>query len=285
MMRRALVLGSAILLPIAFACSSSSDDGPSTSTDDAGGGLDGTPPATNDDAGLDLVDSSVNGTPVRGFVDDATTSLPIVGATVCIESHAEIPCATTLADGSYTLGIPFLPVAAGGAAVDLAITATADGYFGSTRLATELPPGDADSSIVWPEAHLLRNANDISAFAATAGFTYPTQNGFVALRVIGALASDVITATATISPGGTAVYGDDSGLPDPTLKATGASGMIYFGNVPPGEVTIALTVAGKTCTVSPPDGLIAGDWPSGANAIRAVAVASSETSELTAVCE
>jgi hypothetical protein len=109
-----------------------------------------------------------------------------------------------------------------------------------------------------------------------AGFAFPsTTTGYL---VIGGAIQGV---TATISPAGASgpVYGDDNGIPDPTLTSVAASGLIFFGNVAPGRVSVTAHLTNgvsQACwdttnpswpsTSGPTSVLDEGDWPATGNA-------------------
>lgn len=82
---------------------------------DGGAGADGGDAGPSDagDAGLE------GGAPV-------STTIPVVGARVCVYQNDSIPCATTAADGTFTLsGLPLQ--------TDLVITVVKDGYRSTMR--------------------------------------------------------------------------------------------------------------------------------------------------------
>jgi hypothetical protein len=218
-------------------------------------------------------------TPAAGGVSGTVTdshAVAIEGAVVCVVAHAGIPCGTTNAAGAYSLQLPELPGA------DLAVQVTATGFLTVVSLVEQ--PG---SGTLWPSSlSMLSRSDAVTLLNGDAGFAFPAPGkGFVELRVNGATAGSLTGATATLAGGTAPVYLDASGVPDPALTGTTASGGVLFGGLTPGPFAITVTAAGKTCTAAPAGALIAGDWP-GANGATAggIAIGDAFTDSLSVLC-
>ncbi|HUJ58290.1 MAG TPA: carboxypeptidase-like regulatory domain-containing protein [Kofleriaceae bacterium] len=216
---------------------------------------------------------------LSGTVTDESSN-PIAGAKVCILGHPEVACATTDANGGWTLEVPFLPPPP---PIELAWSYTATGYLGFVGLEDEAVAG---AYIYYSSVPLFDDTMATAMLATQAGFTYPNATaGFVQVRVHGPIGS-----TAALSPasGSGPVYTRTDGTPDPTLTGTQAiDAMVYFGNVAPGTYDVGVTGAQVTCydrgrgETNP----IAGDWaPTGSGAIGVEVAAGEMTQGLNVYC-
>ena len=263
-----------LLVATSLACAAACGASPTPSAPDAPTAADAPRAA---DASLDAAWSSISST-VKGMgVGDG----PIAGATICVLGHAEIPCATSGADGSYTISLPDMT------GEDIAVLASAPGYLSEVTLLHD-PSGS-----IW-ESELLETDAEATTEATQAGFTYPgAGTGFLQLRVDGN-ADGYIGAQVAIAPigGGTAsakgpVYWDENG-PNPSLTATASAalGVVSFGDIAPGRYAITVTAPAKRCTVSGvPGTTIAGDWPpSGGETADVEIAADAYTMGLSVIC-
>ena len=204
----------------------------------------------------------------------------IAGAKVCILDHPAIGCATTNAQGEYTMTFP-----AFASSTRFIMHFTAAGHLGSVRPAEYTSTPELVSTS-WPSGVPLRADDEAKDLATKAGFTYPAPGtGFIDLRLSGGLASEIIdgvTATLTPSSGTGPIYTSASGDPDPSLTRTVASNFIRFGNVAPGPVTITVNPGARTCNTPEK---ISGAWPaSGANTLPLVVAAGSVTEDAYLFC-
>jgi hypothetical protein len=225
------------------------------------------------DAPPDVIGSVLTGT----VLDEGSS--PVAGAQVCIVGHPEVPCATSAADGTYSIHVAFLPADA-----DLAVTTTASGHLGGVALLHETMGG-----LLWEDVPLWTDASATTRLATQGGFTYPTaQDGFVELDVQGATVGSLTGATASLSPasGAGPVYADPTGTLDRARTSTSSSGFAFFGNVAPGMYAITVTAAQKTCSVMNGASVIAGDWPGAGSATTAVqVVAGAMTQRISVICK
>lgn len=204
----------------------------------------------------------------------------IAGAKVCILDHPEIGCATTDAQGEYTMTFP-----AFASSTLFIMHFTAAGHLGSLLPASYTSTPEFVSTS-WRGGVPLWADDEAREMAAKAGFTYPAPNtGFIELRLLGGLGSDIIdgvTATLTPSSGTGPIYASASGDPDPSLTQTVASNFIRFGNVAPGPVTITVNPGARTCSL--PD-KTSGAWPSNVpNTLPLVVAAGSITEDAYLFC-
>jgi hypothetical protein len=191
------------------------------------------------DGGLD------GGPPIGNFVQVSSTVIevkagaPIANARICIVDRPEIPCATSAADGSYTLSIP-----AWTTPVDIAFNVTAARHLGSTGLVHEKP-----GSVVWL-SHPLYDDAGAAELMNHAGFTYPGGGkGYVLLAMFRGSGGAAQGLTATSAPAGLGpVYLDPVGTPNPALTAVTSNGYALFGGLEPGPIEITVS---DTCVPLP----------------------------------
>lgn len=208
------------LLGLATGCGSSSPQNPTDANSDTGS--DASAPVT-----------------ASGTVTAMSTGAPIANAKACILDHPEIPCATTGADGTYTIALPAI-----GAGLDVAGNVTAEGFLGETELFHEDAGG-----VAWFNAHLRDTAAATDLLSTQAGFAYPDSGkGFIILAIFHGGGGAYVGQTVALSPasGQGPVYVDPSGVPDPTLTAVTSDGYVLFGGLTPGRIEI--TTTGGACT-------------------------------------
>jgi hypothetical protein len=195
-------------------------------------------PADSADGGqLDGGPSTLEIVQLPGTVLEIKGGAPIVGAHICIVDRPEIPCATSDADGSYTLSMP-----AWTAPVDIAFFVKADGHLGSTGLVHETP-----GIVTWLSQPLYSDA-PAADLMNQAGFAYPAGGkAFVMLAVVRAIGGAAEGLTASISPAADKgpVYMSPVGTPDPTLTGFSSNGYALFGDLEPGPFEI--TVSDTSC--------------------------------------
>lgn len=173
---------------------------------------------------------------------------PIAGVQLCLKDATTPPCATTDADGKFTM--PGMPANTEGV---LLLTKT--GYVNVAIVGTT----DTTDVVITP---VMPTEAVGQVFATAAGFTWPLAGksiiGFSALEQVssdagadaGMVSAGVSGASMSITPtaGKGPVYLGASGLPDKTATATSSAGAGFFGDLPPGEYTMKITPpSGKTC--------------------------------------
>jgi hypothetical protein len=207
---------------------------------------------------------------------------------VCTHGLPTDTCATSGSDGKYTISIGFpdgLSKVTG--------TATCPGYLGKEHLYIE-DPTPSDSYVVgWTDVAGLMTTQEATGYLAhAAGFTYPTTtSGFLRLSVHPDATGHYLPATATISPPVAAsgpMYSGNLNYPDPTLTDSSASGVILFGNLPPGTYAVTVKSPGRTCTVrpSPTGSTFNNEWPPvGSETFSAAVSASMITDDILVACD
>jgi hypothetical protein len=196
--------------------------------------------------------------------------IPIERARVCILGRPDIPCATTDQAGDYTLALP-----ATDATAVYAVSFAAEGHLARLR-----PAGDT----WWPSGVGLFTDAQAAEEVRLAGFTYPPNGtGFVEVRLLdGGTAKGYSGATVTLSGGAGSgpVYGDPAFKADRSLTTTSSSGMIFFGNVQGGPVTITVKAPDRTCDTFD----VQGTWPASGPNVMQVPVAPDASIEVTFWC-
>lgn len=208
-------------------------------------------------------DAFVTVTTETGTIKDQVTGMPIAGARMCLDGLAGTPCATSQADGTYTLQL-----ALEDGVFRFAQVTTATGYLGRENLMVEdvSPDSIPGRAVWWEDIGGLYSAAEATTYLANqAGFTYPSDTtGFVQLLVLDG--TSPVAATVSISPaaGSGPVYFNGN-MPDPTQTDASRGPNVLLGNLPPGTYAITVQAAGKTCTVFPggdmTHGAINGEWP------------------------
>jgi hypothetical protein len=196
-------------------------------------------------------------------------TVPIEGAVVCLPDHPEIRCARSDAAGAYTIALPRFDSSA-----PFAVTFKAAGHLGRVSPAADW---------WWPSGVGLVDDAGAQQLATQAGFTYPARGtGFIELRLGGRPGERAgVTAKLTPSSGIGPIYADEAGRPDPAATSTSASGVVFFGNVAPGAVTIEVNAAERTCGTFE----VSGIWPStNPNTVVVPVIADGITDEVTIYC-
>jgi hypothetical protein len=221
------------------------------------------------------------------MVQDAKApGAPIEGATICVLHHPEIACATSDANGSYTMELPDL----GGA--NIAVQASAQGYLGEVTLLLGPAHTSLGEETSWVSNLLYSDAEATTLLATQAGFTYPDSGtGFLQIRVNGAT-EGFTGATVSIAPmaGGSLsakgpVYWDTNG-PNLSLTATAMpAGATTFGDIAPGLYKVTVTAPQKTCTVAPGGHPELGNWqPTGSETTDVEVAAGAYTQDINVTC-
>jgi hypothetical protein len=144
---------------------------------------------------------------------------PIPGAKVCVVGEPSIDCANTDMFGKYELrGAPI---------GETAVVFSAESFTSSVATVTL----DADAEL----SQRLATHNDLLLLSAAAGVTLKAGTGLIVPQFYG-----LAGATVSISPskGDGPVYFNAENVPDPSLTSTTKSGLVAFGNLPPGEYTV-----------------------------------------------
>ncbi len=150
-------------------------------------------------------------------------------------------CTPTAIDGTFATELTYPS-----APTNVTQVTTADGYLGSVFLS-----GWTSNEAIYASVTLLTTADATTLLQSQAGFTFPTQTGFVEIFVgTGNDGSAAVGATASIPPasGAGPVYLDATGTPDPTLTSATSSGLVLWGNLEPGDDEVTVTDTGKACT-------------------------------------
>lgn len=221
-----------------FGCASES---PASAPTDSGGA----DTRTTLDTGT--IDTSVGDTTpstiaANGKVTAMKGKAPLAGVEVCVYQHAEVPCATTNAAGTYFLpGIP--------AAVDGSLRFRKTGYLGI------LAPFRARTASL-DDFEEMMSADDAMALATAAGASDPgsATTGTIAMNVftgpVNTSEKRVAGATIELQPavGKGPLYLAADGTVDPAAKATTAAGMAIFVDVPAGTHVVRITHPTLKCT-------------------------------------
>ncbi len=234
---------------------------------------------------------------VEAWSGAAGAYVPVGGAKVCVDGHPEVACATTAADGSYVMDLPFLDgvdVDAGDPGVRTSFTATLSGYYGATKL--ELLDSSLVSQALPP--FFLWTADSAALFASQSGSTADTtKTAFVSAGLDGTVAyggpsNEGVQFTLTTADGQTfapVYYNDAETTPDPSRSQCPA-GVCYvmFLGVPPGPFTVTATGgagdAGGMCPVYGGEEFLNG-WPGPTRtSIEGLAVANAWAGTVTPDC-
>ena len=218
------------------------------------GGTDGGP----GDAGEEAVVVSSGGL--------RSSASPIAGVEVCVYMRDDIPCATSAADGSYTLpGVP--------------ARMTALTFEHATHLDVLSPLEDLTADIAL--GHLMLTDAEATAGTSLAGATEPypfATTGVAALQIRNGAGDPIVGAAVTISPdvGNGPVY-IEGGVPDLSRTTTG-NGSTLFTDLPPGTYELTITHPDGVCTT---DGIA---WsPTAGGTVRAP-IAAGHLSSVTIFC-
>jgi hypothetical protein len=276
----------------AAACSSSSSN---TGTTSGGLGTDGgnTGVAENFDAAFDGQTSLnlkwlITEQPAIGYGYGDAGGLnsgadggmsPIAGVKVCVYQNTAIPCATSAADGTFTLGN--LPPR-----TNMTLSFTADGYVPILK-AIQTASSDMDGTSN-PVRMTLSSDPDPNLGGVTIDWTNKGQLAFFALGpqpdASSTLSADV-GATVALSPsaGNGPYYLDGNGDFDLTATSLLSGGVGYYYNLPAGNYTLTFTDHVNNC--APLDVFFAGyGWPDPPTSVQFPIVAGYVTELVGVLC-
>jgi hypothetical protein len=190
----------------------------------------------------------------------------ISGVEVCIYGHAEVDCDTTSSSGTFALaGVP--------ADSNLLVSFEKKGYAKAFRmLSTRKEDYDILAETVLAKltvgiAQAQMNGVDLNTFSGGAVQFFAANPGDGVLEV--ALLSNYSATLENIDgtpavcggPDGDApckpLYLDETGEPDPTLKASTRTGVGAFGNVAPGKYVLSISHPELACDQHLPES----GWP------------------------
>jgi hypothetical protein len=235
----------AALLAISGAACSSSASHSGAQAQDASSetGVGSGPPAADDGGNTVALKWQVVASPTPGTgpaPDPDAGSMGIPDVTVCVNGHAEIPCAMTGPDGTFSL--PGLPQA-----TDVVVTFKKDGYVPALK-AVETARTD------------MQTTNPIPMFLSSdsqpdLGFPIDMQQkGAVFFFAIGPAPPDSGAqfgpdqgATVTLSPtsGNGPLYGDNNFFDASAMSIVGGAGEYY--NVDPGDYVLTVDDPNHNC--------------------------------------
>jgi hypothetical protein len=183
----------------------------------------------------------------------SASNLPVADPRLCSESLPTNTCVGTRSDGFLAIELDNVEV---GNDVPFVLTATASGHLTTSGLGY-VTVERGGWATTYPELIAMFDDERAGSFFGAAGFAYPpVHSGFIRVEVSERLVAKQIAGATVALAGGSAANGpvySETGsggleVPDPVLTATGADGYALFGNVPPGDFSITVTVAGMTCT-------------------------------------
>lgn len=166
-----------------------------------------------------------------------SSSMPLSGAAITLKNRADdatLATATSDAQGKYSM-----MVMTGGHVVDAYILATKSGYVDATAFPAK--PFEADTSTA--DSNLITTGN----YSLLSTFTgQQSSKGIVIVEVLDASGTPVKGAAATSTPmSGSTLYSSDQGIPA-SGSGTNTDGTAFLVNVPPGAISINVTMSGAT---------------------------------------
>jgi hypothetical protein len=207
----------------------------------------------------------------------AAAGAPIAGAMVCLPTSPGAACASSSADGSYTLRVPGLPANA-----QAAVSAVAAGHFGTVVSQQEY----ADAT-TWPAELVLRTTDDGTALLAGAGLSVTPGSGYAIVTVYdvgsgGALAGAALQMSP--APAGGPIYAGADGAFDPALTKTTSSGLALFAGIPPGEFTVRASGGRLECHY-PAVTRLTGTWDGSGSLAAGLAIADAFNEGVIVACQ
>jgi hypothetical protein len=165
---------------------------------------------------------------------------PVSGALVSARrlNNVELDTDTTGADGLFTVS-----ASTNNKPLNAYLYATKAGFL-PTR---EYPPTPIAGDLTDAPVPLLTQAL-LDALAVFAGqVDQDPANGVMFVVAADCSGNPIEGATISSEPAaGTVVYGDDDGFPDVNATSTGAQGLVFLFNVPPGAVVVDADVNGSS---------------------------------------
>lgn len=222
-----------LTMTLSFGCSGSDEDAGSSD----GGDADTASSESTGAAGVQF-----DGRLIDYLAASMGATTPVVGATICAREQPDVTCATSDAEGNYTL------------------EGLADGPFVLAIAHADYPPyilhaAPIDADLILVVQMVVPEV--ITLLVQMAGGDADPARGHITAQVsdaMGALAG----VSATLSPMDSefpTTYLDPSGQVDPTATATSTAGFFGWANIPPGPHSYVLSHPSLTCS-SPldPDG-------------------------------
>ncbi len=177
---------------------------------------------------------------LTGTVRDLYLQAPVHDATVGILGYSSQTHADDL--GRFRLQVP--------ENAPFYLYGYAPGYLRSNLPRyTATAPLDVDSVgpfLLVPEDFFRTSSMRFGTLAPGRGFIIAQVRGVAGSRC--AARRDGFVVSATNAPGVRVLYGDATGLPDPSLSQTQSAGIAILVDVPPGEVTVLAIDPMGTCT-------------------------------------
>jgi hypothetical protein len=191
------------------------------------------------DAGADAALAAATITFKVKLVDARAPDTLLAGIEVCAADRADIPCATSAADGTVTMALP--------RDSELMLRCKNDRY-GPVYMTWSIEKKDIDAG-----TFSLLEKSAIDLFITYSGGKPSADKGAITVNVYDDLVNRnkrVAGATFTITPkkGGGPVYVGPAMLPDTDLIASTEGGPGLFFDLDPSEVTIAIEHPTLKCT-------------------------------------
>ncbi len=191
------------------------------------------------DAGPDAAICQPGSLPRMGIVASyGTDGSSLAGASICVEGRPAL-CASSGADGSYTLCVP--------EGTDYALRVTAVGY----EVATYLVDASTTSTIDLE----VGDVPFVTRLWSDSGATFPATSASLIFLSLAKGSGPLANAKVTIAPAmGRVTYGDGNQVAKRTLTSTSTSGTVYIGNLAPGsyDITVTATPAVSCTNLSAP---------------------------------
>jgi hypothetical protein len=184
---------------------------------------------------------------ITGLVENypsqgGTSPIPVEGVEVCLYHNTQVPCATTLADGSFVLkGLPNKSDSY------FVLTLKKSGYVPTLTLAYTFEVQTVlNATILYTDAQMKAAADSVGA-------KFPDDlNGFITFfgttttnNVLGLLGG--FTATLSPTSGQGPVYTNEQGVLDKALTSASALGTGAYFNVAPAKYTLKFSHPSLNC--------------------------------------
>lgn len=178
------------------------------------------------DAGPDAAICQPGSLPRMGIVASyGTDGNSIAAASVCVEGRPDL-CASSGADGAYTLCVP--------EATDYGLRVTAVGFEVATYLVDDSTTGTIDLEV--------GDVAFVTTLWADSQTTFPPTSSSLIFVSLAKGTGPLANAKVTIAPAmGRVTYGDANQLAKRTLTSSSTSGTVYIGDLAPGTYDITVT--------------------------------------------